>query len=66
MKLSEIAKLFGIGSGSRVTKTISRLIWRLEDDQVLLGIHNVHCRDLTPPLGFYFVTGFFRSTTSTI
>ena len=48
MKLSEIAKLFGLGSDSGVTKTISRLNRRLEGDQDLLGIYNVLCRDLTP------------------
>ena len=48
MKLSEIAGLFGLGSDSGVTKTISRLNSRLEDDQDLLRIYNVLSRDLTP------------------
>ena len=48
MKLSEIARLFGLGSDIAVTKTISRLNPRLEDDQDLLRIHNVLSRDLTP------------------
>ena len=48
MKLAEIARQFGLGSDSGVTKTISRLNPRLEDDQDLLRIYNVLCRDLTP------------------
>lgn len=48
MKLSKIARLFGLGSDIAVTKTISRLNPRLEDDQDLLRIHNVLSRDLTP------------------
>jgi len=48
IKLSEIAKLFGLSSDSGVTKTISRLNRRPEDDQELLGIYNVLCRALTP------------------
>lgn len=48
MKLAEIARQFGLGSDSGVTKTISRLNPGLEDDQDLLRIYNVLCRDLTP------------------
>ena len=48
MKLSKIARLFGLGSDSGVTKTISRLNPRLEDEQDLQRIYNVLCRDLPP------------------
>ena len=48
MKLSEIAQVFGLGSESGVTKTISRLGQRMENDAELLAEYNVLCRDLTP------------------
>jgi len=47
MKLSEIAKLFGLGSDSGVTKTISRLNRRIDEDQALSGVYKVLCRELT-------------------
>jgi len=37
MELSEMVELSGLGSGSGVTKTISRLNRRLAADQALLG-----------------------------
>ena len=48
MKLSEIAQVFDLGSESGVTKTISRLGQRMENDAELLAEYNVLCRDLTP------------------
>ena len=48
MKLSEIAQVFGLGSESGVTKTISRLGQRMENDAELLAEYNVLYRDLTP------------------
>ena len=48
MKLSEIAQVFGLGSESGVTKTISRLGQRMENDAELLAEYNVLCQDLTP------------------
>ena len=48
MKLSEIGQVFGLGSESGVTKTISRLGQRMENDAELLAEYNVLCQDLTP------------------
>ena len=54
MKLSEIAQVFDLGSESGVTKTISRLGQRMENDAELLAEYNVLCQDLTP-FGLYTI-----------
>ena len=48
MKLLEIGKLFGVGSESGVSKSISRLKLRMEQDEALREDFNVLCQDLTP------------------
>lgn len=48
MKLGQIGKLFGLGSDSGVTKSISRLTHRMVDDDELKGMYEVLCQDLTP------------------
>ena len=48
MKLAGIGRLFGVGSDSGVTKTISRFTQRLSQDPELHGVFNVICQDLTP------------------
>ena len=48
MKLGQIGKLFGLGSDSGVTKSISRLTHRMVDDDELKGVYEVLCQDLTP------------------
>ena len=56
MKLSEIAQVFDLGSESGVTKTISRLGQRMENDAELLAEYNVLCQDLAP-FGLYIKPG---------
>ena len=48
MKLFEIRELFGLGSDSGVTKVVSRLNARMEQERELVSRYNVLCRDLTP------------------
>ena len=48
MKLGEIKELFGLGSDSGVTKTVSRLNARMKEESELEDLYNVLCRDLTP------------------
>lgn len=48
MRLTEIGELFGVGSESGVTKTISRLASRMAEDDEVDESYNVLCRDLTP------------------
>ena len=48
MKLSEIEKLFGIGSDSGVTKAVTRLTKRIAEDDGVGRAYNRLCQDLTP------------------
>ena len=48
MKLGEISKVFGLGSDSAVTKSISRLSYSMVVNDELQGVYEVLCRDLTP------------------
>ena len=48
MKLLEIRELFGLGSDSGVTKVVSRLNARMEQERELVSCYNVLCRDMTP------------------
>ena len=47
MKLAEIGKLFGIGSDSGVTKTVSRLTQRMAEDDSVRKVYDSLCQDLT-------------------
>ena len=48
MKLLEIRELFGLGSDSGVTKVVSRLNARMEQERELVSCYNILYRDLTP------------------
>ena len=47
MTLGEISKVFGLGSDSGATKSISRLTHRMVDDDELKRVYEVLCQDLT-------------------
>ncbi len=48
MRLAEIGGIFGIGSESGVTKTISRFSKRLVKEEEIRESYNILCLDLTP------------------